>query len=641
MIFGSLLVKMPDGRELEFPVNKPQVLVGRSPDNDLVISHVTISRRHARFKFEPDQIILEDLGSTNGTFTDSEQLAPLQPVSISSDQDIFLGEVIILYRSSEQLDGDHLQTNDKAVTPVIDPNINYNLEQLVSLSIECPFEPVTPGSTTSAIISLHNISPSNQEYLIRVSGLPSNWFRLSNDRLKLGVNASENIRLYFHPPRLPEVNPGDHQFKVTIYSSEYGRGPSTEGNLKVKPFFNFNLTLEPEKSNGEFTLVAHNQSNVSLNYRFNGYGIEKKLLFEFQQSSINLEAGQKARIPVSITSQSRAFFGHNQITSFRIIADPTTDDIGETITEGQMIIHPTIRVWSASVSVTLLMVMILIVTFSFTRICQNFPMTMSFCPSISPSIQYFAAEPLEVQLGETVLIKWDVDHAKKVELIAPVLNLNVQVPQNGSEEFFLAQSTRFTIRAANGTDTHDQSIFVKVIGTPPTIQTFFADPGAIVLGQVENLILNWSVLDADKVIIDGVSDELLPSEGKLEITYPKEDTVFTLIADNEIGKNIQELTVYVISPGCVVKKISNGESLGLYVGPSKNHPLLAKLEPDTIIEPFGRTATGDWLLVRTAHQQGWLPTEFISCTVGVHIFPTLLYQDIPTPPPLEPTPKSQ
>lgn len=641
MKFGSLIVKMPDGRELEFPVNKPQVLVGRSPDNDLVISHVTISRRHARFKFEPDQIILEDLGSTNGTFINSVQLAPLQPVLISSDQDVFLGEVVILYRSSEQLDADHVQTNDSVVTPVIDPNINYNLEQLVSLSIEGPFEPVTAGSTTSASISLHNNSLSNQEYLIRVSGLPSNWFRLSNDRLKLGVNASENITLYFHPPRLPEVNPGDHQFKLTIYSSEYGRGPSAQGNLNIKPFTNFNLTLEPEKSNGEFTLIAHNQSNVSLNYRFNGYGFEKKLLFEFQQSSINLEAGQKARIPLSVTSRSRAFFGHNQIMSFRIIADPTMDDIGETITEGQMIVPPTIPIWSVPMILILLMGIILSVVFGSTRICQYSSITLPFCPSVPPSIQYFAADPLEVQLGETVLIKWEVDRAEQVDLIAPALDLHVQVPRIGSEVFFLAQSTSFTIRAANGTNIDDQSILVKVIGAPPTIQTFFADPGAIVSGQLEKLVLNWSVLDAESVLIEEVSDKPLPSEGKFEITSPKEDTVFTLIADNEIGTNIQELTVYVISPGCVVKKIPNGESLGLYAGPAKDHPLLAKLEPDTIIEPFGRTATGDWLLVRVAHQQGWLPTEFISCTVGVHIFPTLLYQDIPTPPPLEPTPKSQ
>jgi hypothetical protein len=44
------------------------VLIGRQPDADLVIADELVSRRHARLAFEGDELVVEDLGSTNGTY---------------------------------------------------------------------------------------------------------------------------------------------------------------------------------------------------------------------------------------------------------------------------------------------------------------------------------------------------------------------------------------------------------------------------------------------------------------------------------------------------------------------------------------------------------------------------------------------
>ena len=43
------------------------VTIGRSPENDIVLSGSNVSSRHARLTILPDSMILEDLGSTNGT----------------------------------------------------------------------------------------------------------------------------------------------------------------------------------------------------------------------------------------------------------------------------------------------------------------------------------------------------------------------------------------------------------------------------------------------------------------------------------------------------------------------------------------------------------------------------------------------
>jgi two-component system cell cycle response regulator len=50
------------------------VLLGRGPSADLIFEDMGISRSHARVICEPDAYVLEDLGSTNGTFLRGAQV---------------------------------------------------------------------------------------------------------------------------------------------------------------------------------------------------------------------------------------------------------------------------------------------------------------------------------------------------------------------------------------------------------------------------------------------------------------------------------------------------------------------------------------------------------------------------------------
>jgi len=58
-----------------FPLDKGSIMIGRSPDNNIVIDDDSVSTAHARIDLIPNQlmdglidIFIEDLGSTNGTF---------------------------------------------------------------------------------------------------------------------------------------------------------------------------------------------------------------------------------------------------------------------------------------------------------------------------------------------------------------------------------------------------------------------------------------------------------------------------------------------------------------------------------------------------------------------------------------------
>jgi len=51
-----------------------QIIVGRSSDLDMVLVEDMVSRKHARIQMQTDQIWIEDLGSTNGTFVNGEKI---------------------------------------------------------------------------------------------------------------------------------------------------------------------------------------------------------------------------------------------------------------------------------------------------------------------------------------------------------------------------------------------------------------------------------------------------------------------------------------------------------------------------------------------------------------------------------------
>jgi ABC-type multidrug transport system ATPase subunit len=65
----------------DIPIEKgKQVYVGRTPDNDRVLNHSSVSSHHARFRFrDKGDVLVEDLASVGGTFVKSKRLAPYTP----------------------------------------------------------------------------------------------------------------------------------------------------------------------------------------------------------------------------------------------------------------------------------------------------------------------------------------------------------------------------------------------------------------------------------------------------------------------------------------------------------------------------------------------------------------------------------
>jgi hypothetical protein len=77
----ALVVRSGGGRAGEhFLLGQERITVGRSPDCDIFLDDVTVSRRHALLKQADGGFLIEDQGSLNGTFLNRRRIesAPLE-----------------------------------------------------------------------------------------------------------------------------------------------------------------------------------------------------------------------------------------------------------------------------------------------------------------------------------------------------------------------------------------------------------------------------------------------------------------------------------------------------------------------------------------------------------------------------------
>jgi pSer/pThr/pTyr-binding forkhead associated (FHA) protein len=77
----ALVVRSGGGRAGEtFPLDTDETTVGRSPDCDIFLDDVTVSRKHAVVARKGDRFEIEDLGSLNGTFLNRRRIESAAPL---------------------------------------------------------------------------------------------------------------------------------------------------------------------------------------------------------------------------------------------------------------------------------------------------------------------------------------------------------------------------------------------------------------------------------------------------------------------------------------------------------------------------------------------------------------------------------
>jgi hypothetical protein len=73
-----------------------QTLIGRSPECDIFLDDVTVSRRHAELVKEGDTFTIRDLGSLNGTYVNRRRI---ESTVLEDDDELQIGKYRLTFRA--------------------------------------------------------------------------------------------------------------------------------------------------------------------------------------------------------------------------------------------------------------------------------------------------------------------------------------------------------------------------------------------------------------------------------------------------------------------------------------------------------------------------------------------------------------
>ncbi len=114
---GPMQLTVVGKEPLAFPLNKPICLIGRDPDNDLVLDSPTVSRHHARIFLSKEGWRVRDLQSRNGLFANGVKH---EEVLLTAGDVIKLGEVALRLEALSEMGGeDSEETLSMAAVPFV------------------------------------------------------------------------------------------------------------------------------------------------------------------------------------------------------------------------------------------------------------------------------------------------------------------------------------------------------------------------------------------------------------------------------------------------------------------------------------------------------------------------------------------
>ena len=158
----QLIGLSPALADLTIDIDK-SLSIGRSDSNDLVLATSQISRQHAKINRIGEQLYVQDLGSSNGTFINGERIGTDAHALQATDELAFADLVFLVVNAPvDALDGDSFLNSLQDIesfTPTTD--IHTQTESTPSV------EPISPNAAANAapvidVVTTQDFLPSEQ-----------------------------------------------------------------------------------------------------------------------------------------------------------------------------------------------------------------------------------------------------------------------------------------------------------------------------------------------------------------------------------------------------------------------------------------------------------------------------------------------
>ena len=150
---AKLQIFLPDGTQISHDLQDEKITIGRLADNALQIDDGSVSSRHAEIESESGACHLHDLGSTNGTFVNGEQVTD---AVLRHGDEVRFGVVETVFNGEEEAPDQPLPASTSAASEAA--KISTRPEQFASSSpIPKNFkskDPLATGLIAAAVLGI-------------------------------------------------------------------------------------------------------------------------------------------------------------------------------------------------------------------------------------------------------------------------------------------------------------------------------------------------------------------------------------------------------------------------------------------------------------------------------------------------------
>ena len=238
----QLIGLSPALADLTIDIDK-SLSIGRSDSNDLVLATSQISRQHAKINRIGEQLYVQDLGSSNGTFINGERISTDAHALQATDELAFADLVFLVVNAPvDALDGanflDSLQ-DIESFTPTTD--IHTQNESTASV------EPISPNAAANAapvidVVTTQDFLPSEQLSNTHVEqSVPSTPTTV--DVASVDNSPSPIVNTLAQPPVVTEAVPVSSQPVVSPVQPAQSSPVSTVEADAIKPAAKKNATV--------------------------------------------------------------------------------------------------------------------------------------------------------------------------------------------------------------------------------------------------------------------------------------------------------------------------------------------------------------------------------------------------------------
>jgi hypothetical protein len=634
MAYGRLEVYWPDGKIETYLLDTDTVSVGRAEGNSISLDTDSISRYHFSLVHKDGQVTITDLASANGTFVDGLPLKANVPELMGDVEEISVGSLRIIFRQVDEnptLTMHHAEDETQRIE---------RDDSFIRLALDYSHLKVWPASSSSTELSITNKSKETKAFSIQVSGMPSGWLRLTRPEIELDAGETAYVLLNIKPPRRPNTIPQKYQVNIEVAPSDQ---PSLAVHafieVEIKPYSGFGMAVgQQADDNDPVPVFLHNQGSGAMQLSLSAHDRDNALRFHLPRSPLELQAGQRLRVDLSVEAKSTPLTGTARSHLF-VVQVKSLDASGfVAASEGVVKLSPRFPIWglvaAAGIGLSVLIIGLLVL--------------LGALRPPSPLINSVSLNASEIAQGDMLEISVDADSVESFDIL--VNQTVVQTALPGDQRVFALDTSELSgniivnIIGRNGAESASAETNAYVY-LPVAIRSFEARPDMLVRYTINTFTVSWDVPNAKFVRISGlstlsnsnVSDESIEYAAVDSVTIrgiPTDTLQISLYAEDELGTPIEStspLTIGLIDPTCMAR-----EEIILREGPNEAYQQVGTVPIASQIVVTAQDASSRWLRVQS-DIAAWGALESFDCNENFNPVNLFTEHNVPPMPTTAPT----